>query len=71
MVVDTRNILLGKKALVSADWIEKISWAESEVYLDITEEELKGAPEFHYSDPVNRKYEMRLYDYYGRPVYWS
>jgi len=71
MVVDTRNVLPGKKALVSADWIEKVSWAESKVYLDITEEELKGAPEFNYSAPVNRKYEMRLYDYYGRPVYWA
>ncbi|MBD3181559.1 PRC-barrel domain containing protein [Candidatus Poribacteria bacterium] len=67
MVVDTRNILPGKEVLVSVNWIEKVSWAESKVYLDITEEELRGAPDFDYSTPVNREYEMRLYDYYGRP----
>jgi hypothetical protein len=71
MIVDTRNILPGKNALVSVDWIEKVSWAESKLYLDITKEELKGAPEFDYSAPVNRRYEMRIYDYYGRPVYWA
>jgi len=71
MVVDTRNILPGKKVLVSVDWIEKVSWAESKVYLDVKEEELRGAPEFDYSDPVNRKDEIRLYDFYGRPVYWK
>jgi hypothetical protein len=71
MVVNTRNILPGKKTLVSPDWIERVSWAESKVYLDIAEEELKGAPEFDYSTPVSRKYETRLYDYYSRSIYWA
>jgi hypothetical protein len=28
-------------------------------------------PTWHADTPVNRACEMRLYDYYGRPTYWS
>jgi hypothetical protein len=27
--------------------------------------------EFDPAVPVNRAYELRLYDYYGRPKYWA
>jgi hypothetical protein len=29
------------------------------------------SPEFDPSAPVNRAYELRLYDCYGRPKYWT
>jgi hypothetical protein len=36
----------------------------------MTSKELKDGPQY---DPwrVNRQYEERLYDYYGRPKYWE
>jgi sporulation protein YlmC with PRC-barrel domain len=70
MVVDTRNWLPGKKVLVSPDWIERISWADSEVYVDLPREVIKGGPRFDPRQPVNREYEERMYDLYGRPRYW-
>lgn len=70
MVVDTRNWLPGRKVLVSPGWIEEISWPENEVSAALTVEAIKGGPEYDPSQPVNREYEIRLYDYYGRPKYW-
>lgn len=71
MVADTRNWLPGKKVLVSPEWITDISWVESKLFLNISQADVRNSPEFNPSAPVNREYEMRLYDYYGRPRYWS
>lgn len=70
MVVDTRDWLPGKKVLVSPHWIHHVSWPESRVHIDLTREMIENSPEFDPAAPVNREYEERLYDYYGRPKYW-
>lgn len=69
-VVDTRNWLPGKKVLLSTEWIREIDWSESEVHVNIDKREVQDSPEFNPNTPVNREYETRLYDYYGRPKYW-
>jgi sporulation protein YlmC with PRC-barrel domain len=71
MVVNTRNWLPGKSVLVAPTWVDRISWAGGLVYLDLDRETIKNSPEFDPSAPVNRAYELRLYDYYGRPKYWT
>ena len=71
MVVDTRNWLPGKKVLVAPVWINSIDWAENRVKVDLTTEAVKNSPEYDPSAPVNREYEERLYDFYGRPKYWE
>jgi hypothetical protein len=38
--------------------------------VEVARETVKGSPEFHPAELVNREYETRLYDYYGRPKYW-
>lgn len=70
IVIDTRNFLPGKKVIVSPQWITNISWSESKIYIDIPKDDVKNSPAFDPSAPVNREYEIRLYDYYGRPKYW-
>jgi len=71
LVVDTRNWLPGRKVLISPQWIvAPISWAESTVNVILTREQVKESPVFDPAAPVNREYEARLYDYYGRPSYW-
>lgn len=70
MVVDTGKFLPGKRVLISPEWIARTSWEESSVIVDVTREQLKDGPEFDPSTPVNRQYEERLYDFYGRPTYW-
>ncbi|MCW5981022.1 MAG: hypothetical protein KIT09_23270 [Bryobacteraceae bacterium] len=70
MVIDTRNWLPGRKVLVSPLWIASIRWDERSVYVDLTREAVRNSPEYNPSQPVNRDYEVRLYDFYGRPKYW-
>ena len=71
MVVDTQKWLSGRKVLVAPAWAEKVSWADRKVHLDLSRETIRNSPEFDPSLPVNREYEVRLYDYYGRPKYWE
>jgi uncharacterized protein YrrD len=71
LVVDTRDWLPGRKVLVSPDWVESMKWETAEVNVGVSREQVKSSPEFDPSAPVNRAYEERLYDYYGRPVYWT
>jgi len=70
LVADTRNWLLGKKILVSPAWVTHVDWDEEHLHVDLKREEIRGSVAFDPSAPVNREYEARLYDYYGRPKYW-
>lgn len=70
-VIDTSNWMPGsKKVLVSPQWIEKITWADSEVRVSLTTEKIKNSPEFDSVDKINRKYEEELYKHYDHPKYW-
>jgi hypothetical protein len=69
--VDTLNWWPGKKVLVSPQWINRVSWADSKVYVDLTRETIQNGPEWVESIPVTREYEHRLYDYYARSPYWA
>lgn len=68
--VATRNWWPGKKVLVSPVWIERVSWTDSKVYVGLSREAIKNAPEYVESTPITREYENRLYFHYGRPPYW-
>jgi hypothetical protein len=71
LVIDTRNWWLDKKVLVAPHWTSRISWAEKKVFVDLSRQAIKNSPEWNPTAPINREYEARLYDYYGRPVYWD
>lgn len=71
MVVDTVNWWPGKKVVVAPQWIKRVSWAQSRVYVDLARDSIKNAPEYDPSAIVNRDYESKLYDYYGRSKYWD
>ncbi len=71
LVVDTRNWLSGKSVLISPEWVRDIGWEEREVWVDVPKQTIEDSPPYDPSAPVNRDYEMQLYDYYGRPKYWA
>jgi hypothetical protein len=71
MVVDTRNWLPGRKVLMAPKWIQSLDCGRLTVEVNLMVEEVKGSPEYDPATPINREYEARLYDYYGRPVYWE
>ncbi len=70
VAADTRKRLMEKKFLLPPKWIKEIEWLQGEVVFDVSKETIRHSPEFNASEPVNREYEVRLYDYYGRPTYW-
>lgn len=71
LVIDTRNILPGKKVLIAPEWTKNIDWQERKIFIDVTKDKVKNSPVFNAVALVNRGYEESMYDYYGRPKYWS
>ncbi|HEX2919780.1 MAG TPA: PRC-barrel domain-containing protein [Bacteroidales bacterium] len=71
MVIDTKNWLPGKKVLLSPQWVNNISWEELKVYVDLTREAIRNAPEYDNDNMITREYEIKLHDYYNRQGYWS
>jgi len=71
IAVNTRNWLPGRKVLLPIETVKSIEWADQKVFLDVDRETVKNSPKYDPFAPINREYEVRLYDYYGRPVYWE
>jgi len=71
IIVNTRSWLPGRKVLVSPFWTKNIDWVEKKIFFDLTSATIKNSPTYDPLIPVNRKYELMLYDYYGRPKYWE
>ena len=61
---------LGKKVILSPDWIERVSWEESSVFVRLTREAIKDAPEWDDAQPITREFEERLYGHHERRPYW-
>jgi uncharacterized protein YrrD len=70
-VVDTKNWLPGRKVLIAIAWIDRVSWKEKKVFVNLTREKIKNSPTFDPFTPVNRRYEEMLHDYYGKARYWN
>jgi hypothetical protein len=69
-VVDTHNWWPGKKVLVSPQWIERVSWDERKVFVNLNRETIKESPELTDESLLTRDYEARLYKHYDRKGYW-
>lgn len=70
LVINTRNWWPGKKVLVAARWIERVSWDESKVFIKLSREKIKKAPEYTETAPPTREYETKLHGHYNRQGYW-
>jgi hypothetical protein len=71
IIVDTRNWWPGKRVLIAPQWIERISWSDSKVFIDLSREGIKQSPEFTDESTLTRDYEDALHRHYGRPGYWT
>jgi len=70
-VVDTRNWLPGKKVLIGTQWIKNVSWETSRVTVDLSQEQIKSAPEYTDDLDLTRDFERRLHDHYEQHPYWA
>jgi uncharacterized protein YrrD len=71
LIVDTQNWWPGKKVLVSTRWIERISWDESKVFISLTREAIRNAPEFTDGTLITRDLETKLHSHYDLERYWA
>ncbi len=70
LIVDTRNWWPGKKVLISPQWIERVSWDESKVFINLPGEAIRQAPEYTEKFMLTRDYETILHKHYNRKGYW-
>lgn len=71
LIVDTSNWWLGHKVLISRKWLNDINWADSTVSINLTREQIKNAPKYDPSIPMDRPTEIRMHRYYGYHGYWD
>jgi len=70
LVVDTHNWLSGKKVLLSPQWIERVSWHERKVLVNLDRETIKQSPAYEGEAELTREYEAKLHQHYQRKGYW-
>ena len=63
--------MAGKKdILLSPQWIERVSWKERKVFVNLPRETIKQSPEYTEDSLLTRDYETRLHGHYNRKGYW-
>jgi hypothetical protein len=70
LVVSTNNWWPGKMVLVSPHWIERVSWNESKVFINLDRETIRESPEYTEASMITRDYEAELHHHYNRKGYW-
>lgn len=71
-LVDTRNWWPGgRKVLLATHWIDRIDWASSLVYVNLTQDQIRNSPEYDPDSPVDRATESTLHLHYGKRNYWE
>ncbi len=70
LIIDTQNWRPGKKVLISPQWIERVSWSEKKVFVNLSREAIKQSPEYTEESLLTRDYETGLHRHYNRQGYW-
>lgn len=70
IAIDTSNWWFGKKVLVSPDWIREVSWSQKKVFVDLTRQSVKDAPEYDSAAHLDRQWEADYYAHLRRRPYW-
>ena len=66
LVVDTRNWLPGRHVLVSVEWIDRVDWAQSTAYVELTRDAIRASPRYSREMVLMPEDEARIYLHYGR-----
>jgi len=71
LVVDTHKWLSGRKVILAPSWVARINWQERTLVTELSKEQIKESPPYDSAQAIDRDYEARIHDYYGRPYYWQ
>jgi hypothetical protein len=69
MVMDVRRWLPGPSVLIAPQWIDRVSWHEKEVFVDIDKKAIETAPKFE--PPITREDEVEAFKHFSRDPYWE
>lgn len=70
LIIDTVNWWFGKKIIVSPLWINRVSWSESKVFINLKSDSIKDFPEYTDDVLLSRDYEEKLHKHHQRKEYW-
>jgi uncharacterized protein YrrD len=70
LIIDTRNWWPGRKVLVSPQWIERVGWSDSKIFVNVSREKIRQSPEYTEESLLTRDYETRLHRHYNHQGYW-
>ena len=70
LIVDTRNWWPGKRVLLAPQWVARVNWTDSKVWVALHRDTIEQAPEYTADAPITRAYEAALYRHYQREQYW-
>jgi len=70
IVVATGHWWQGNHVLIASHWIDKVSWDEGKVFVKLTRDEIRHAPEYSTLATVTREYEQELHSHHHREGYW-
>ncbi len=70
LVLDTKSWLPGRKVLISTEWIDRISYDESKVFVDLSRETIRNVPEYNEDEVLTREHENVLHQHFNRQGYW-
>ncbi|WP_419728880.1 PRC-barrel domain-containing protein [Lichenicola sp.] len=68
-IIDTLNWWPGKHVLLSPYAVRAISWAERNIAVDVTRDQVQGGPVWDPADAINSTFQKSLHRYYGWPSY--
>ncbi len=71
LVIETGDWWPEKKVLISPEWIERISWNQGKVFVNVSSTTIKLSPEYSEDALLSRDYETKLHSHYGRNGYWT
>ncbi len=71
LIIDTKNWWPGKQVIISPLWIDRVSWDEKKVFVDLSKESIEDSPEYSDEILLTRNYENDLHRHYHRDVYWT
>lgn len=71
LIVETGHWWSGHTVLIAPLWIDQIQWSERNVTVSLTQNEVKNAPLYDSSMPLNRELEIKMHQHYRRAGYWQ
>jgi hypothetical protein len=72
LIVKTSNWWVGHQVLLSPEWINEVSWSNSQVVVSPDRQAIKNSPLYDADAPhFSRDEELKIYNHYGRNPYWQ